>query len=1724
MFRPLTPPPSRPRRGAILVVVLALLALFAVIGIAFVFYADAEAQSAKLFREAQTGGGPGGGALADDEYKKATNQFLGDFLFGSEDLLNVLRGHDLMATLYGGMPAAVITGHPQFGDPNNVSPSVAFDGVGLTHEPLTAQFGGTAVSVGNRSQVVNHTAMLIGTDTFLIDPHWTGKRAVTGGTVLGAAPSRTTPFGRQYAPKNVGVTYQDLNNYYLAALAPTSGQVLVPSFFRYWHFNTNNVNATVNPNTPNFGYKLAAWNPADTNPSTNTAQNTDWVTPEGRLRILRPRPIDQLTPDDFATASLPFPIGSNLGNYSAAQRVALYNLIDSKIKAGAIIGYPPANAVPPGAPAGTPGTVTGDVQNLAGGVGVQQNDSLFLHTGTRPLAWNGKFVVPLVAALVLDQDGLLNLNVHGNIRGGVSPAARSWGGYGPWEVNPAAVLGAAESEAVVRGRLGTSGTVARRDPNGSAPTLQQLFFDRSGSRIPGYSLVNWDAGGSNPQFQVPNFGGPGNNPFATSPFYNGTQYYDDNDPTDPNNKARRHPGLFTPNDWGRAADPSASSASPFTLPLSDLRRLRLRFAAPREEYEAADFGRRPQAPVNERPQTTLVANRPAGPGYRLDPAHPNRMLFTPLSASLDAPAMMPNYDQIDGAQGLQLPFGAVHAVHTPANYPLAFPNVPSPVPPTVPSDLGPPPAGNAKFEFRNVRAALGPIDLNRPLADYRTDSNQLSTANVSLAGNVPQAWADRQNLARDIFARLVVAAGANAIVDPLTGNVTTNAAIAASPGNPDYNALRYLAQLAANIVDYIDNDDISTPFIWNPTDGTPTGNAPLAPVAAADILTVATANMAAAQLQNRVVFGVEKPRLVLNEVYSEITNAPGEQTVDPDPTAMSPKQAAHVRFWVEFLNPTSNAGAGPIGDGSVKLKDGTVQAYRLQITRNGSGAATELAKPENVTGGLGAPIVPEIEYKFTRIVLGDPSVQPNNGQYDTQSVSTQGIVVYGPQVGMTGKGTGPQSFEFNPKNTPPGPWTANMQEAPVAGIGTRQDALNYQIEATNFPQRTALQDATYKRHLVALQRLANPYLPANDPTDASFNPALPPNPYLTVDYMDHVPTFDAVNRAATEGASPPSPKKYVDEQQRFAVGKVQPYAGLAGQNNPQANGTVLPATFPNAFVLAQGSVGTGTTVQQSFGRHNGLTATGPANAGAALPANTAETLMAPFDWLVHFDRPLVNQLELLHVQAVKPHLVTQFTLQPPAPASTVVRRGVGLAPWLGVQPSGTPAADPTIGLPVADTATFRTNNGLYRALDAVRVRPWTHATGLGGRVHGRVNLNTVQDSRILLALLDPSDLGGLGNKFTSTEVTTLWNGLFNPPTIPPTPVPVRTLNSRTLSNATDPTYPTTYPQNVVVPVPGATTDDDPVNGTDRPFRAFGAADLAALAGNTVAPAGLGLRDTLLRAGPNGRPLAFVDPATQPDPYLQSEMVRKLLNNTTTTSNVFAVHLTVVWHEVRVGPNGTWEEVAINEGTGPNGQPILRPRIAREAYKDTPLDMRQQYFAVVDRSNCWLAPDITPAAAVLGRPASPPTVLAAPFSSALGNTANPSPTPPPPGGATTTPITVPYDPAQTDLTRMTVWADGQPVVIRPGSALVLGTGAAREVVVVADNTPTGGGAPFVDIGGTIFANVFSPLTRQGVARRHEIGELVSNGIPGHPGPQVVTVVNNGNSPHKPVVPFAERVSR
>lgn len=1728
MFRPLTPHTARrPRRGAIIVVVLALLALFAVIAISFVYYSDNEATISKFHKDAENVNGNGNAALPVAEYDKVMNDLLTALLVGVDDaqpasLLNALRGRSFLDTYVGGIPATWTGVTPYQNNPaerDNVTPSVVFNGVGSLQENT---------ALGRRAQVINHTAFRVGPNTFLIDPHWTGQRAVTAGTQLGQAPTLSTAavLGRFYAPMNAGYTYPDLNNLVLASISPVTGRIQVQSLHRNWLFNAAN---TVNPS-----YRLAPWNPLDT--ANGTDQNTDWISPEGRAKVLRPRPVDQLTDSDFLDpafaplAGRPLP---GLANYATpALRLNLYRLITDRIATGKIIGYPPPNAVDP---ATGRQTFTGDVQNLTGGVGVQENDSILVDLGLPAQKYNNRLIKPLVSILVVDQDGLIDLNAHGNAAN--TGAHGSVQGFGPWEVNPlrlydnetvpatkTALL--TEMSTLVRSRYGSTGNPTARNGRFSLP------FSPAASRLSQASLVNWNAAGASavgptPAFQLPTFtpvAGYPANPFATNPLYGGPGFFDDDvfDAGEPADKARNHPGLYRPSDWPTLAA-GMSLANPFAFPVGDLRRFRHRYAAPLDEYRQTSvhtpgmFVR--DGVIGTYPSATAAEQA----SYRLDPAHARRLLLTLRGGTPDLPGLAPAYDRVDSTQTLQLPAGSVHAFHAAAAFPQAYPAAPQPTGGApFPSDFAPPATGNTKVDGRNVRAALGPVDLNRPLADFRNDPTQpLSPANV---GNQLQARVDRQNLARDIYARLVVATGANALVDPVTGNVQANA----PPAGDDFRALRYLAQLAVNIVDAVDNDDANTLFVWNPPAGGPGSSGPLAPVDASATPTGVDALTAAglAEVQDRVVFGVEKPRLVINEAYAEVANDPTDTFPAP---MMVPTKDARVRVWVELLNPTATPSptglnpAGPQGAGDAVLHypvgPGVPVAfspYQLVVTRadnSGQNVPNNLADPANVTGDVtvpgGAAVTPDILLTFDN-TGGTTVVPPNNGNYAPVAGRVPGVLVVGPTV------TGGRPTEYAPTGFPTA-LTYVTSDTPGPGVSTvmaytlNSGTPNKPPSATNLEVGTSAagRNGDLRRHVVLLRRLANPYLP---PSAA--------NPYLSADTMDHVPAHDAVIRGETDmmDRMPRSARPgagYDDFAIRFAAGKIEPYAGFAQRD---ATTGFVPAaaqigtTFSAVVQQAPNPV-LATEPQHTLGRHNGRTPTAPA--GPTFTANPpallgGETLAAPFDWLVHPDRPMVNALELLHVQAVKPHLVTQYTLQPPAGGP--VRRGAGEAPWLGVQGVG----DPQPGLPAFDDAPAtgtgrpranvtaanpRSKNGLFRALDLIRAKPWGAGGGVGGRVQGRVNLNTIQDVRVLMALLDPPDTAGTnGNAFDTAAVQLLWEALINPAT-PTAGVPYRTVARATADEAGfDPNPANTTPANLAkrhyVPTPGPTVDDDPTNpNADRPFRLFGAADLPQGGVVGAAPGGVGLQDTLLRTDPaTGRPI--IDNPSQAHPYLRAEMARKLLNNATAVSNVFAVHVTVVWHEVRQEGGAA---AFFDEGTL-GGQPVRRQLLGKEVFRETPGDMRQQYFAIVDRSNLLLQAD--PAQPT--KFASPPVVVEKPVFTALEVQAD--------AGATT--ITVPAV-ADPNSGAASAPSDGVLVPLA-GSTLVIGTGANAEVrqVAMAANPVPGPG------GGSVSVLTLSAA----LALPHAAGEQVSNGLAGHPGYQKVSVVGTGTSPFRGVVPYVQRVSR
>lgn len=1645
-----------PRRGAILIVVLAMLALFAVIAISFVFYADSEATAARIYKDAQNQNDPG-----QPDPTAAVNHFLASLIFdaydtntntNAPDLLNALRGHSLMATMYGRL-------QPQAGS------WVPFNGVGTfqdTTTPLTL----------TRPQWVNYTGLFIGGTPYLMDPEWAGGTR-TGG-MSGTAPTLASPpTGRTYVAKNAPYTYPDANNLFLGTISPATGEVLVPSFHRDWIF----------------GSLLST--------------NSNWVAPQGQAMTLRPRPVDQLLPSEITGAGLPYPLPATL---TATQQSTLNTLVNQQIAAGNIIPYPPIN------PDTT--TSTGDVQNLSGGVGMQKNDSIVLDVGLKPIMWNGKLIKPLVAPLIVDLDGRLNLDVHGNIRNTAAAAGTSkhisYGGYWPSEVNLNAVISnPTEADGIVGARLGSTLLAS------SLGGVTSRQYDPTGGRLSQYGLVNWDGLGtptSTPPIQIPAFSTTSTAFQTSATFVSGGGFFDDNTTAA---KALNHPVLFNPDDW-----PATAGTTARVFPLADLKRLDLRYAAELAWYKQMDL-----AAIGSPPNQNLVGTSASGPAYRLDQAHARRLLFTLRSAGLDRPGLMANYSTVQQGASLQLspnyPYQPVYANANPPSYPGPFPTLP--VTPGSLSDL-------AGSDLRNARAVLGPVDLNRPLTDY-------FGANVNpTPGNVPnqtQAWADRHNLARDIFARLIVATGATAYVDTTVNTTTSGNIILPAPqtggtytltvnGNSvpvspaEYNALRYLAQLAVNIVDSIDKDDVSTVFIWNPADTTAGTSLPLTQTNNPGTDFQTNLNVANFDIPNRVVFGVEKSKLVINEAYAEITNDPEELTMGAN-AGDKPMLSAHVRLWLEMLNPTNTpyaaGGSGPQWDGRAQVRfevgDGpnvtiAYSPYRVVATRfNKSGTNVlgqtktvpqYLQDPTNTAGDLPPGTFADIDYDFSNVALSDGTtytptasrtVMPNNGVYAPTGNPAQGVLLAGPAIPTaTGNTKGPQSFEFNPNpigGTSAAPWTNMILSAKQSG-----DPPNAPLNAMEYLLKPVPDEGTavgqlagpdLREHVVLLRRLANPYLPPNDPNypngvdgggNFKYNAANPINPYVTVDYMDYVPAFDAVNRtpliaekARQAKASTGTTTGYDPWTVRFSVGKIQPYAGLSLATNPN-NGDPPTYSYQTSCVLNQTVTATNLPMH-TFGRHNGTQAldTAYTSNASTLPQTTTETIMAPFDWLVHFDRPLANQLELLSTQATKPHEVSQLFVYPSGGGN--FRKDLSLAPWFGVDPNGN-------NLPGFDTNTTSnpalnlTHNGLYRSLDVLRVKPWGFGIGLGGRVHGRININTIQDQRILAALLDPQ----ANNLFTTTDVNALWTSY-----IAGTGARTATTVSKTQADTT-----TTW----TVPVPGQTVEEGNATG-DRPFKPFGVGEFSS-GGTFAVPNGSGIQDTLLRINTTSKtPQLWLN--SQGHPYLQAEMARKMMNNVTTVSNVFAVYMTVVYYEVRT-VNGTAQQ---DSNTG-------RYLLGKEAYLSIPGDLRQQFFAVVDRSNIGLTPNTNNLSTT--RPFY--TSLELPTGAGAGTNSYP-------GGGTTTTINV-------ASAGGSVYSDGNAVSLT-NSTIVIGVGANAEVRTVSSAVANGTG-------------IYALTLNSGLTYAHSAGECVSNVVPGNPGPQlnfnIFTSSSSGGTynPYSAAVPYIAQI--
>ena len=1393
-------PPKR--KGVILLVVLTMMALFAVIGLSFVLYSESRSNSSRIWRESQSFrlGEEPPWTYADSVF----NSSLGDLIFdcgddaGDRGVFSALRGHSLARGVYGWNYTATIDAshRPTYTSLANDTP---WNGVGWDYRQPGSKYGPpeidptpTAINpnalYGPNFQYFGYatgaTPAPTATTEALRYPERSGYQSVTGMTPFGHAIAQVntllpTVSAMTFTGKNAGHTAADLSNLFLARV-DANGNVTEPSFHRSWIFGSL---ATTNPN---------------------------WTNVRGRYLSLRPRPVDQVDLAEGINAS-EFPYPEDTG---------------------------------------------GDVKNLEHAPG--GNDSIWLDLDLPVRFWNNKYYKPLVAMLILDLDKRVNLNTAGNLRGSnpMVPSVSNQG-FGPWEVNPLR-LGIAPPEFVAllqgsgstQGRYGTNHVLDfplpigapgfATNPQGMIPlafnplvnyhSLAQYGVTANLPLPPFSSLIDYDGNATS------NIAAALGAPMRSAlPFdlLAGAGYNNGIGTTLPGGEATQLPHWFNP--YFRPSEPIAGATpnDDRRFAVSELRKLSYK-------YNAEDSVVYPTSDI-----ATLAPNT-----YGAAAPRRNAFMVTTLSNDIDRPA----WAKVPGTS-----------------------EVINPVHPT---------------DQRSAMARLGAVNLNRKLTDYRNDETQYFTsANVRANPNkATLARYERHCLARDIFTRICVAMGEPVVLlrNAVSGDIFAVPNPTVAPGTPPYDRMRVWAQLAANMVDFIDTDDVMTTFVWNPVIGAPLS---------VDAFGIATVNIvgsdsnplvnalgmqdpvavhpnnpnfAPGAIENRVVFGTERNRLVINESFLRVENDPTDPSLMP-PDPMMPKASRYVvKIWTELHNPLTpqdnpnrqdlaqRYGAALVDNHGM----GLAPVYQLLIARQ----TANLTLANNVTGAV-APA----DIERTIPVLTDTAampvkrkVQPNySGSYTQHAPTTlpDGTLAVGSFYVI---GPPPPT---DPANTFIAPYPDNLLPG-MAPTNLNPDFTSDQMQYTvNVPAQLQANGMPAPPKLV-LQRLADPY--------HAHHPQF--NPWITVDYVE----FTNADNGDTVASAPADFHEHMNFAAKYndvglanvmMAGKPQTKPNgeqrAVGRQTPLAGFNPVTA-MANTQTLTQliSATPVGNEVHHTFHRHNGPT---PAPGGPSLQFDPN------FDHFVHLDRPLVSVIEAMQVGFYKPHEFThRFAVSDGMGGRLRFQHlNIGGISWTSNGPGQT----------------------LYRVLEFFTINGWTAGSGHGGRVPGRINVNTVTEQEVFNALVDPQP----GNLFTPAEANTV----------------VTTMNGARFT--TDSALPGG-------PIPNS-------------YHAFGEATQI---GSPLF--GAGIARTLL----NGH--LQVNTATTPNPYFHKELLSKIRNNATTRSNTFAVWMTIGYFEVRnYNPNKPWKT------WDPAKNRYHLPILGRELYLNGPGDLRNKFFAIIDRTAITVDP-------------------------------------------------------------------------------------------------------------------------------------------------------------------------
>ncbi len=165
--------------------------------------------------------------------------------------------------------------------------------------------------------------------------------------------------------------------------------------------------------------------------------------------------------------------------------------------------------------------------------------------------------------------------------------------------------------------------------------------------------------------------------------------------------------------------------------------------------------------------------------------------------------------------------------------------------------------------------------LNRNLTPYPgvNAATGLIDPTPANAARITQAVNDRTNLATDIYNMLVKVTG---VGDPTTiqwfKSIPSNNDTNYQNRQSDKNAARWLAQLALNIVDFIDEDDYMTPWNWCAGSNKDLDNPYSVP---------------------EYLFGTELGHLLINEVYAQLDNDVKDPSINDNKGAAAEGPEGH---------------------------------------------------------------------------------------------------------------------------------------------------------------------------------------------------------------------------------------------------------------------------------------------------------------------------------------------------------------------------------------------------------------------------------------------------------------------------------------------------------------------------------------------------------------------------------------------------------------------------------------------------------------------------------------------------------------------------------------------------------------------------------------------------------------------------------------------------------------